>query len=74
MDERIFKLFKKTVILNDPKYNKVTKKLSNNTVCYVLITCSEPERDGKMQVEMAYEGDQVLASYLVRTALKILES
>jgi hypothetical protein len=73
MDDRIFQLFKKNIILNDPRLLKLTKKLRKNAFCYVLITCSEPEADGKMQVEMTYEGDQVLSTYLVRTGLKILE-
>ncbi|MDN3504879.1 MAG: hypothetical protein P0S95_04825 [Rhabdochlamydiaceae bacterium] len=74
MNERILQLFRKNVVLNTAQHQKAIKKLSNNAICYVLISCSEPQNDGKMQVEMSYEGDRVLASYLVKTALKILES
>ena len=74
MNERIIQLFKKNVVLNTQQHQKALKKLSNNAFCYVLISCSEPHEDGKMQVEMSYEGERVLASYLVKTALKILES
>lgn len=41
--------------------------------CYVLITCGEPGADGNMQVEMTYEGDRVLASYLIESAQGLLE-
>jgi hypothetical protein len=43
------------------------------TVCYVLITCSQPKKDGTMDVEMKYEGDKYLASYMIETASKIIE-
>jgi len=74
MNERILQLFKNNVSLNTQQHQKAIKKLSNNAFCYVLISCNEPQKDGKMQVEMSYEGDRGLASYLVKTALKILES
>ncbi len=35
---------------------------------YVLITCAAPNAKGEMQVEMTYEGDEALASYLVQSA------
>lgn len=73
MDERILKIFKKNVILNDPRRLKLSRNLGSNLFCYVLITCQQPEVDGKMQVEMSYEGDKTLASYLVQTAAKVLE-
>lgn len=49
------------------------KKGKSRTICYVLITCSEAKKDGKMQVEMKYEGDKCLASYLIDSASKIME-
>lgn len=73
MDQKIFKIFKRKVILNNPKHLKVSRKLGKKVFCYVLITCDEPGEDGRMQVEMSYEGEQILASYLVKTALQILE-
>lgn len=44
------------------------KALAKNHACYVLITCTEPSADGKMEVEMTYEGDACLASYLIESA------
>lgn len=41
--------------------------------CSVLITCGEPNEEGKMQVEMTYEGDMVLAAYLLENAQNILD-
>ena len=42
--------------------------LGEKNACYVLITCSEPSEDGKIEVEMTYEGDSVLAAYLIESA------
>lgn len=38
------------------------------SACYILITCQEPSIDGKMHVEMTYEGDTDLAAYLLNSA------
>lgn len=42
--------------------------LAKNPPCYVLITCGDPCADGKLQVEMTYEGDTAVASYLLQGA------
>jgi len=39
----------------------------------VLITCSEPSKEGKMEVEMSYEGDESLASFLVDNASQVFD-
>ena len=41
--------------------------------CYVLITCNEPEADGQMKVEMTYEGDPILAAYLLENAQGMID-
>ena len=51
-----------------------TKKiLATKHECYVLITCSRPDADGEMQVEMDYAGDIALASYLLQGAQKMID-
>jgi hypothetical protein len=40
----------------------------------VLITCGQPAADGKMQVEMIYEGDVSLAAYLIESAQGVLDN
>ena len=42
--------------------------LKEDQACYILITCGKPAADGKMSVEMTYEGDPTLASYLLENA------
>jgi hypothetical protein len=42
--------------------------LKKNNACFVLITCQEPNKEGKMHVEMTYEGDACLAAYLIESA------
>lgn len=44
------------------------EELAKKHACYVLITCDEPSCDGKMQVEMSYEGDATLAAYILHGA------
>jgi hypothetical protein len=46
----------------------IQEVLDKNPSCYVLITCGEPAEDGQMQVEMTYQGDAMLASYLLQGA------
>lgn len=47
---------------------KSVKAPPKNCSCYVLITCTEPSKEGDMEVEMTYEGDESLVSYLVENA------
>lgn len=42
--------------------------LNEKTSCYVLITCGEPSESGEMQVEVTYQGDVALASYILQGA------
>ena len=60
----------------DFRYSTVSqlkKALSDEQLSYVLITCSKPRADGKMDVEMDYEGDPDLIAYLVKNAEEHLE-
>ena len=56
------------------KSRAVPKELSKKNACYVLITCKEPSEDGKMQVEMTYEGDACLAAFLIESAQGFIDS
>lgn len=42
-------------------------------VNYVLITCTEPNDEGTMEVEMRYEGEKKLIAYLIHSAKEALE-
>jgi hypothetical protein len=53
--------------------NNIQKVFSKDNACYVLITCGQPSEDGKMQVEMTYEGDATLAAYLIESAQGLIE-
>lgn len=52
----------------------VTNLLARKNACYVLIACGEPAEDGKMQVEMTFEGDECLAAYLIESAQDFIGS
>ena len=49
------------------------KNRKEDEACYILITCKEPSSDGKMSVEMTYEGDPALASFLLENAQDFIE-
>lgn len=51
----------------------IKQQLAKQHACYVLITCNKPATDGKMQVEMTYEGDALLASYLIHGAQSLID-
>ena len=53
--------------------NEIKTHLQKNNACYVLITCSQPSHDGKMQVELNYSGDEDLAAYLLTRAQDVFE-
>lgn len=50
------------------------KLLEKDHACYVLITCGHPTTDGKMCVELTYEGDASLAAYLLESAQGFIET
>ena len=49
------------------------KILKKDQACCVVITCGQPSADGKMSVEMTYEGDPLLASYLLENAQRFID-
>ncbi len=49
-------------------HEEIREKISDNTACYVLITCEEPSNSGEMNVELSYDGDPVLAEFLIQGA------
>lgn len=55
---------------SNKKETRVRKPKTKNEEqsCYVLIKCGQPSADGKLSVEMTYEGDPFLASYLLESA------
>jgi len=73
-----------TVIsLLDDKESKETKSFSHECLkegldrehySYVLITCSKPNLQGKMEVEFSYGGDEATVSYLLEGAKQAVDS
>ena len=48
--------------------SKLKEALSSDELSFVLITCSKPNKRGKMNVEMDFEGDRDLIAYLMQSA------
>ena len=53
---------------------EIKKAVGKGCACYVLITCSEASADGKMEIEMKYEGDETLAAFLVDNASQVFDN
>lgn len=51
---------------------KIKASLKKKHACYVLITCNRPTANGKMHVNMSYEGDPYLASMMLENAQSII--
>lgn len=47
--------------------------LSEESICHILVTCHSPSKDGKMHVEMTYQGDPSLVSYLLQNAQNLID-
>ena len=58
---------------NEVALGKIKKALGDKCACFVLITCTQPSSDGKMQVEMNYDGDESLAAFLVDNASQVFD-
>jgi len=58
---------------NDDESETIKKKQKKKHLCYVLVTCDEPQKNGQMKVKMRYSGDPVLASMLLDNAQKIID-
>ncbi len=51
---------------------EIKAELAKDHACYVLVACNSPNNKGKIQVEMSYEGDPVMAAYLLEGAKNFL--
>jgi hypothetical protein len=59
--------------LQEETLSRIKKELEDLCACYVLVTCSSPAKDGKMEVEMSFEGDEDLAALLVQNASQVFD-
>ena len=60
-------------LMDHSEYEEFVEKLSKNHASYVLITCDEPQADGRMSVNMTHDGDSYLVSYLLNVANSMAE-
>jgi len=67
----MYQIKKLRLSMGSSKIEKIKRKQKN--ACYVLITCGEPNAEGKMNVEMTYEGEPLLAAYLLENAQSIID-
>lgn len=53
--------------------NDNKEQIDEEVSAYILVTCGKASSDGNMKVEMCYEGDRALISYLLASAQSALE-
>ena len=52
---------------------ELKKNLGDTYTCFVLITCTQPDENGNMDVALDFEGDESLAAFLIENAAQGLE-
>ena len=72
MHRDLSELFIRTVVEQVKPKKNLKRALGGKFSAFVLITCTKPDRKGNMDVELVYEGDRDLASYLIHTAQGLL--
>ena len=75
--KQVVPITRKHSIVNKQKketiFERFKKDLGEDYACFVLITCTQPSVEGKMEVEMDYEGDETLAAFLIENAGQVFE-
>ena len=59
--------------MSENEFDDNTGTFQEEVKAYVLVTCGHVSSDGRMKVEMTYEGDPALISYLLTKAQDSLE-
>ncbi len=52
----------------DTAFDILKKNLDGDFACVILITCTQPSAEGKMDVQLNFEGDDTLAAFLLENA------
>jgi hypothetical protein len=73
MGKKIIQIEEEKFESHDVALSRIKKGLGKNCSCCVLITCSEPSSDGKMEVEMSFEGEESLAAFLIENAAQVFD-
>lgn len=63
----------KIEIENEVLLDKIKMAIGNQCACFVLISCSQPKPDGRMDVQLHFEGDESLAAFLVENAVQVFD-
>ncbi len=61
-------------MMRHENYKEFMELLAKEHACFILITCDNETKDGNMNVNMSYEGDPALASYLLEGAKAGIDS
>lgn len=64
----------KDFAVDESKRVTLSDELDEKVAAYVLVTCGPSSEDGKIQVEMTYQGDPAVISYLLAKAKDSLDN
>ncbi len=73
MGKKVIKMTQQQSASHEGALSNIKKASGGKCACCVIITCSESSKDGKMEVEMSFDGEESLASFLVDNAAQIFE-
>lgn len=74
MGKKLFSMNKEKNLSRETALSQMKQVLKDQCACYVLITCTEAASDGKMEVEMNFEGDEDLAALLIENASQVFDA
>lgn len=73
MSKKIIQMDREQSESHEVAISRIRKILGDRCACCVLITCSEPTSEGKMEVEMSFEGEESLAAFLIENASQVFD-
>ena len=73
MGKKVFQMSQEKRESSEVAVSRIKKSLGERCACCVLITCSAPTEDGKMEVEMSFEGEESLAGFLIENASQVFD-
>ena len=73
MSKRMIKVDREDLNVHAAAIESAKKILGEACACCILISCTEPKKDGNMDIEMHYEGDEILAAFLLESANQVFE-
>ncbi|MEN9654161.1 MAG: hypothetical protein RL235_273 [Chlamydiota bacterium] len=73
MGKKVTKMRLKKSQAHEVAQLRLREALGEQYACCVLITCSRPSKEGNMEVELSFEGEESLAAFLIDNASQVFD-